>query len=106
MTCVSSSVDSSINFCDDEFNLPSAAISALLAVKLAVDSLCCKEVNLLTAEFSIKLMMGTFGNLNSIIATETLTAIIFLFHRGVQIYHRLLSNCNTGHKITANNFPN
>ena len=106
MTSMSSSVDSSINFCDDEFNLPSAAISALLAVKLAVDSLCCKEVNLLTAEFSIKLMMGTFGNLNSIIATETLTAIIFLFHRGVQIYHRLLSNCNTGHKIIANNFPN
>ena len=62
MTSMSSSVDSSINFCDDEFNLPSAAISALLAVKLAVDSLCCKEVNLLTADFANKLMMGTVGN--------------------------------------------
>jgi hypothetical protein len=59
---MSSSVDSSINFCDDEFNLPSAVISALLAVKLAVDSLCCKEVNLLTADFPNKLMMRTLGN--------------------------------------------
>jgi hypothetical protein len=44
-------VDSSIKFCDDEFILQSAAISALLAVRLAVDSLCCKEGNLLTADF-------------------------------------------------------
>ena len=28
-------VDTSINVCDDEFNLPSSAISALLAVNLA-----------------------------------------------------------------------
>jgi hypothetical protein len=55
-------VDSSINFCDDEFILPSAAISALLAVRLAVDLLYCIEGNLLTADVAIKLMMGTLGN--------------------------------------------
>jgi hypothetical protein len=59
---MSSSVDSNINFCDVEFKIQSAAISALLAVKLAVDSLCCKEVNLLTADFANQLTMGTLGN--------------------------------------------
>jgi hypothetical protein len=59
---MSTSIDSNINFCDVEFNLQSAAIPALLAVKLSVDSLCCKEVNLLTADFANQLIMGTLGN--------------------------------------------
>jgi hypothetical protein len=59
---MSSIVDSNFNFCDAEFYLPSAAISALLAVKLAVDSLCCKGVYLLTADFAIKLIMRTIDN--------------------------------------------
>jgi len=45
-------------------------------------------------------------NWNLIIATESQTAMNAVFHRGVQIYHRLLSNCNAGHKIIANYFPN
>jgi len=43
-------VNISINFCEDEFNLLSVAVSALMPTKLAVDVLYCKEANLLTAD--------------------------------------------------------
>jgi len=33
-----------------------------MVVRLAVDALCCKEVNLLTADVAIKFMMGALGN--------------------------------------------
>jgi hypothetical protein len=50
--CVESLIDVniSINFCEDEFNLSSVAISALMPTKLAVDVLYHKEANLLTAD--------------------------------------------------------
>jgi hypothetical protein len=58
------------NFYEDEFNLLSAAISALMPTKLAVDVLCCKETNLLTADAVIQLMMVTLGSEISEIARE------------------------------------
>ena len=39
-------VNISINFCEDEFNLLSVAISALMPTKLAVEALYRKEANL------------------------------------------------------------
>jgi hypothetical protein len=58
------------NFCEDEFNLLSVAISALMPTKLAVDMLYCKETNLLIAGAVIQLMMVTLGNENSELAIE------------------------------------
>jgi hypothetical protein len=55
---------SSINFCEDEFNLLSAAMPTLMPMKLAVDVLCHKERNLLTADAAIKFTMETVGNQN------------------------------------------
>jgi hypothetical protein len=54
-------VDSSISFCEVELNLLSASISALMAINLAVDELCCKDENLLNAVDAIKFIIETLG---------------------------------------------
>ena len=68
------SIDLGINFRENKINLLSAVISALIRAKLAVNSLCRKETNLLTAVVVIKFMMGNFGNEISEIAIELQTA--------------------------------
>jgi hypothetical protein len=75
-------VDLSRNFCDVELSLLSAALSALMPTNLAVDALCCKEANLLTAVAAIKFMLEILGNENSEVARKFKGHWNSIFHRG------------------------
>jgi hypothetical protein len=46
-----------------------------MPTKLAIDALCCKETNLLTADAAIQFMMENLCNENLKIATEFYTAL-------------------------------
>ena len=46
-----------------------------MPIKLAVDALCCKETNLLTADAAIQFITETLFNENLKIATEFHTAL-------------------------------
>jgi hypothetical protein len=70
-------VNSGINFCDEEFTLLSATITALTPIKLAVDALCRQDANLLTADATIKFMMEALSNQNCAIAKELYDALKF-----------------------------
>jgi hypothetical protein len=58
-------INSIIKLCEEELNLLSAVISVLMPIQLAVDALCSKEVDPLTAEAAIKLMMENVSKENS-----------------------------------------
>ena len=56
-----------------------------MSLKLAVNALCCKEANPVTADAAIKFMMETLGNENSETARELQMALkLRFFQRGVQ----------------------
>lgn len=68
-------ISSAIHFSDEEFNLLFSIIAALTPVKLTINALCRKDVNLLTADASLTFMLGTLFQQKSAIALELLEAL-------------------------------
>ena len=87
-----------INFTETDFETVSATISTLLPVKLAVESLCCKHANLISADAALTFMFDRLCEIKSslnielvsdlkqrIIARRTeLSDLISYLHKGLE----------------------
>lgn len=63
------------SFSDEEFEAISVAISALHPVKLAVEALCRKDSNLISADTTFKFLFDELGKINSTLSNELLIAL-------------------------------
>lgn len=66
---------SNITFSEDEFGLLFAAISTFMPIKLAVEAICRRDANLLTADAALKFMMSTIDEHNSQLSTDLTDAL-------------------------------
>ena len=87
-----------INFIETDFETVSATISALLSVKLAVESLCCKDANLISADAVLTFMFDRLCEIKSSLSIEFMSALklriigrrtqlsdlIFYLHKGLE----------------------
>lgn len=63
------------SFSDEEFEAISVAISALHPVKLAVEALCQKDSNLISADTTFKFLFEELSKINSTLSNELLIAL-------------------------------
>ena len=87
-----------INFTETDFETVSATISALLPVKLAVESLSCKDANLISADAALTFMFVMLCEIKSSLSIEFMSALkqriiarrtqlsdlIFYLHKGLE----------------------
>ena len=64
-----------INFTETDFETVSATISALLPVKIAVESLCCKDANLISADAALTFMFDRKCEIKSSLSIELMSAL-------------------------------
>lgn len=64
-----------INFSDSEFDLISKTVSVLLPIKLAVEALCRKNSNLLTANATINFMLQSLKDQDTPLSEELYSAL-------------------------------
>ena len=64
-----------INFTETDFETVSATISALLPVKLPIESLCCKDANLVSADAALTFMFDRLCEIKSSLSIEFMSAL-------------------------------
>ena len=64
-----------INFTETDFETVSAIISALLPVKLPVESLCCRDANLISADAALTFMFDRLCEIKSSLSIEFMSAL-------------------------------
>lgn len=77
-SCIKKSVidlNLDINFTDADFETVSLTISTLLPVKLAVESLCREDANLLSADTTFKFMFDRLSEIKSSLGKEVISAL-------------------------------
>ena len=74
-------ITSDITFTESDFELFSNTILALQPIKVAVDALCCENVNLFTADVTFKFMLNELVTQNTILINRLKELIIRIKER-------------------------
>ncbi|GFS50677.1 hypothetical protein TNCV_2042471 [Trichonephila clavipes] len=68
-------IDLQINFSDSEFDLISGTASAVLLIKLAVEALCRRDSNLITANATVNFMLQSLKEQHTSLSEELYTTL-------------------------------
>jgi len=69
-------IQSEIHFSEKELNIVAQIIAALQPVKIAVEELCSRDVDLYTADITLKFMLDELAKQNNILSNELKEALI------------------------------
>lgn len=98
-------ISSNISFQESEFQLISSTINALTPIKLAVEALCRKEANLLSANATFKFMLTSLKAQNSEICKELHTALTLRLYQRFNKHSQLLNYLHAGYQDVTDISP-
>lgn len=83
-------IKADIFFTEIDFEIVSEVVSALQPVKLAVDTLCRKDINLYVADVTLEFMLNEVTEVNSFLSNELKEELIFRIKERRIVYSDLL----------------
>ena len=84
-------ITSDITFTESDFELLSNTILALQPIKIAVDALCCENVNLFTAGVTLKFMLNELATQNTILRNRLKEELIIRIKERRTVYSDILA---------------